>query len=69
MFAGTAGPIGRFSPFGSEPNDGVVSVAETRINGACEPIQIPALHTWIMSHPAVHQFLTEVMANSGGNAD
>lgn len=61
VFAGTAGPTGRFSPFGNEPNDGVVSLAETRIDGACEPIPIPALHTWIMSHPTVHQFVTEVM--------
>jgi len=61
IFAGTAGPTGRFSPFGLEPNDGIVSVAETRIDGVCEPILIPALHTWIMSHPTVHQRLTEIM--------
>jgi hypothetical protein len=62
VFAGTAGPTGRFSPFGSEPNDGIVSVSETRLDDSHEPIQIPALHTWIMSHPTVHRYLRDVMS-------
>ena len=33
IIAGTGGPRGRWSPFGSEPNDGIVAVSET----ACAP--------------------------------
>jgi len=33
IYAGTAGPIGRRSPFGYEPNDGILCVKETVIPG------------------------------------
>ncbi|MBM3978801.1 MAG: alpha/beta hydrolase [Planctomycetes bacterium] len=49
--AGTSGPRGRFAPFGSELNDGLVSVAEARGTGP-EPLTVPALHTVIMDAPA-----------------
>jgi pimeloyl-ACP methyl ester carboxylesterase len=54
VIAGTAGPVGKLSPFGMEPNDGVVAVGETELAGA-ELVLVPAWHTWMMAHPLVHQ--------------
>lgn len=34
IIAGTAGPQGAWSPFGQEPNDGIVALSETRIPAA-----------------------------------
>jgi hypothetical protein len=61
VFAGTAGPTGWYSPFGNEPNDGVVSLNETRIAEGCEPVQVDAWHTWILSHPTVLHHLQRSM--------
>ena len=44
---GTRGWVGGRSPFGDEPNDGVVTVCETALEGA-EVIQMPLVHTFIM---------------------
>jgi hypothetical protein len=60
VIAGTAGPVGRFSPFGMEPNDGVVSVSETELPGA-ETVLVPAWHTWIMAHPQVKARVAAIM--------
>ena len=59
IVAGTAGPRGRWSPFGAELNDGVVAVAETRLTGAPEPRLVPAVHTLIMRSPQVARFVAE----------
>ncbi|QDU21184.1 esterase/lipase family protein [Urbifossiella limnaea] len=61
LVAGTAGATGRWSPFGNEPNDGLVSVAETRILPADEPLLVPALHTFLMDHPAVQSAVVAAM--------
>ncbi len=60
VIAGTAGPTGTLSPFGDEPNDGVVSVSETRLPGA-EEVRIPAWHTWMMAHPDAHSRLAAIL--------
>jgi hypothetical protein len=52
IYAGTGGPRGRHAFFGSEPNDGVLAVRETRL--ADIPLQtVPSLHTFIMNSRAV----------------
>lgn len=61
LVAGTAGPTGRFGPFGNEPNDGLVSVAECRITPADEPLTVPAVHTFLMDHPAVRAAVAAAM--------
>jgi hypothetical protein len=49
IYAGDAGLTGRYSPFGNEPNDGVLMVKETQLPGI--PMQIvPSLHTFIMNN-------------------
>ena len=51
IFAGTAGPRGRWSPFGFELNDGVVSVAETSLGPEYPTVLVPSIHTFIMNSP------------------
>lgn len=48
IVAGTAGWYGRWSPFGDEANDSVVSVSEATLAGA-ELIQLPVQHTFMMN--------------------
>lgn len=52
IYAGTAGPRGRYSPFGNEPNDSVLTVKEMMLPDV--PLQtIPVLHTFIMNSKVV----------------
>jgi pimeloyl-ACP methyl ester carboxylesterase len=46
VLAGTRGPRGRWSPFGDEANDGIVSVSEVGLPGL-DPIEVPVLHTFL----------------------
>lgn len=54
--AGTAGPRGRFSPFGTDANDGVVAVNETDAT-----VLLPVLHTFMMNSPAVRERIVAIM--------
>jgi hypothetical protein len=59
IYAGTAGPRGRYSPFGDEPNDSVLTVREMMLPGV--PLQtIPVLHTFIMNSKAVTNDIVKV---------
>jgi hypothetical protein len=52
IYAGNAGLRGRYSPFGEQANDGVLSVTETLL----PPIPtetVPAVHTFIMNKKVV----------------
>lgn len=52
IYSGNAGFTGRFSPFGDEPNDGILAVSETQLEGAfCQTV--PSLHTFIMNNPFI----------------
>jgi pimeloyl-ACP methyl ester carboxylesterase len=59
VIAGTRGINGRWSPFGDEPNDGLVAVSETRLDGAEEWISVPARHPFIMNDPGVRQLIVD----------
>jgi hypothetical protein len=61
VIAGTAGPCGRWSPFGDEPNDGLVAVSEVRI-GSAAPVLIPVLHTVIMDAVAARARISAIMS-------
>jgi len=52
VIAGTGGPIGRFWPFGTEFNDGIVSVAEVEIERD-STTTIAALHSFLMDYSEV----------------
>jgi hypothetical protein len=59
IYAGTGGPRGRYSPFGEEPNDGVLTVKETLLPSV--PVQtIPVLHTFIMNSKVVSQDIVKI---------
>ncbi len=59
IYAGTGGPRGRYSPFGDEPNDGVLTVKETSLPNA--PTQtVPILHPFIMNSKAVTQDIVTI---------
>jgi hypothetical protein len=62
IYSGNAGLTGRFSPFGDEPNDGILSVQETCLkNALCQTV--PSLHTFIMNNPMIAE---DIIAKSHG---
>lgn len=61
IIAGTAGPRGRFSPFGEQVNDGVVTVSETELGPGFEVTQVPSLHTFIMNSPQTIAMIEAVL--------
>lgn len=59
IYAGIAGPRGRYSPFGEEPNDGLLTVKETLLPSV--PVQtVPSLHTFIMNSKLVTQDIIRI---------
>jgi hypothetical protein len=58
IYAGTRGPVGRWSPFGGEANDGVVTVSETRL-GPIPVRVINGVHTFLMNKDAVVRDIIE----------
>ena len=58
IYSGNAGLTGRHSPFGNEPNDGLLMVKETLLPGI--PVQIvPSLHTFIMNKKLIARDIIE----------
>lgn len=56
---GTRGFYGRFSPFGSEINDGVVAESEIAADWINEVIHVPTIHTYMPSSRRVSQLVIE----------
>lgn len=54
---GTRGLGGRWSPFGGEQNDGLVSVSEVRPSWPCQWVEVPVTHTFLPSHSRVAELL------------
>jgi fermentation-respiration switch protein FrsA (DUF1100 family) len=61
IIAGTAGPRGHWSPFGAEPNDGLVAVAETLIAPDDVPVALPIRHTFMMNDRRVRAVIAQVL--------
>jgi pimeloyl-ACP methyl ester carboxylesterase len=59
VIAGTRGINGRWSPFGPEPNDGMVAVNETRLDGTEEWIALPLRHPFMMNDSRVRALVRE----------
>jgi hypothetical protein len=53
IIAGTDGPRGSLSPFGNEPNDGIVALSETKMQPTDPVVKLPVWHTFMMNHPSV----------------
>ncbi len=63
IIAGTAGRRGHRSPFGAEPNDGTVSVGETRASPADSPIVVPVHHTFMLNDREVRRVVVDLLAD------
>lgn len=61
IIAGTGGPRGSWSPFGADPNDGVVAVAETLVSPADRPMTFPVRHTFMMNDRLVRSAVRHVL--------
>ncbi len=62
IIAGTGGPVGKWSPFGDDPNDTIVAVDETRL-AADQPVtELPVRHTFMMNDPRVRAVIDGVLA-------
>ena len=68
LIAGTAGPRGRLSPFGDEPNDGVVAVAEMRIRPGDRPELFPVWHTIMMHNPVLRRRIAAIISGESSDA-
>jgi hypothetical protein len=71
IYAGTGGTLGRYSPFGDDPNDGVLAVRETRLPSV--PMQtVPSLHTFVMNAKIVAQDIVKIaqsLSSSGAGSE
>lgn len=63
VVAGTAGRTGKWSPFGDEPNDGIVAVRETLVDPGQAPVTVPARHTFLMNHRDVRAVITRILSH------
>jgi Alpha/beta hydrolase family len=61
IVAGTAGSRGRWSPFGLEPNDGLVAVSETKIKDDDPVVLLPAKHTFMMNNIGVQRAIRRAL--------
>jgi hypothetical protein len=61
IVAGTAGPRAHWTPFGGEPNDGIVAVSETRIRDDDPVVVLPVTHTFMMNNSAVQEVIREAL--------
>jgi Thioesterase domain len=64
IVAGTAGPRGRWSPFGDEPNDGIVAVSETLICYDDPLVVLPVTHTFMVNNARVHEAIRQALTTS-----
>jgi pimeloyl-ACP methyl ester carboxylesterase len=51
--AGTRGFSGRLSPFGHEPNDGIVALSEVSADWLTDQVQLPVIHSLLPSSAQV----------------
>ena len=59
IYAGTGGPRGRYSPFGEELNDGVLTIKETLLPGISVQ-RVPIIHTFIVNSKVVAQDIVRI---------
>ena len=65
---GTKGITGKLSPFGNEPNDGVVSVSEARAEWITDEVQVPIVHTLLPSSPSVADIILQKLREDAEQA-
>ena len=62
IFAGTAGPTGRLGLCRGEPNDGVVRVTETVLDGHPPPVEYPVWHSFMMNDARIQAEIVRLMS-------
>jgi Alpha/beta hydrolase family len=62
IIAGSAGPKGRRSPFGEDPNDWIVAVEETKLAPDDRPTILPVGHTFMMNDRRVQAAIRQALA-------
>ena len=60
VIAGDAG--WRFRRWWDEPNDGVIRVQDTQLDGLAAHLVVPATHLYMLSHPRVLELTAELLA-------
>lgn len=65
---GVKGWRGRWSPFGTLDNDGIVSVDEVAAGWADETIRVPLVHTWLPADRRVADRILATLARRDGSA-
>lgn len=63
IIAGTAGPVGAFSPFGLKANDAIIGIEETKMRECDRPLQVPAFHSFIMNYAQTKQLTASAFSN------
>ena len=61
IIAGTAGPRASWLPFAGQPNDAILRVDETRVDGV-PMLEVPGIHTFLMNRTDVFAAITELFA-------
>ncbi len=61
IVAGTGGLRGFLSPFGDEPNDGIVALSETRLSDRDRLVQLPVMHTFMMNNSSVQKTVVRAL--------
>lgn len=61
VVAGTGGRTGKWSPFGDEPNDGIVAVTETLLANSAPPVLVRAHHSFLMNHRDVRAAIARAL--------
>jgi pimeloyl-ACP methyl ester carboxylesterase len=67
IYAGVAGPRASWLPFGTEANDGILSLSEATGSFTAQAVQVPSLHTFIMNSAQVRDDMIRFLA-AGGHA-
>lgn len=63
---GIRGISGRYTPFGDEANDGLVSVSEAKAPWLTSCVQVPVFHTLLPSSALVADIIVQDMAQNAG---
>lgn len=69
IVAGTSGPRGLLSPFGTELNDGIVALSETPISTRDPIVQLPVEHTFMMNDRRVQETVIHTLAKAAPQPD
>lgn len=66
VVAGTRGMYGRWSPFGEEPNDGLLAVSEAGLGLEGNMVRVAAGHTFMMNYREVRWVIRRILEEAAG---